>query len=101
MINKEYIKRTFSSLRLYNVFSTEHDIEFELWNEENIDEMNDGYNIAEFLPGYIGVGSNGGGEMIVVEIETGKFYSIPFIPMDISDRMLIAKSMDELIKMKK
>jgi hypothetical protein len=76
-------------------------MEFKLWNEGDIDEMNDNYNIVQFLPGYIGVGSNGGSEMIAIEIETGKFYSIPFIPMNISDRLLVANSMDELIKMMK
>ena len=101
MKTKEEIKGELRNLGFHKVQSAEHDMGFDLWKVDDIDEINKGYEVPEFLPSYIGIGSNGGGEMLAVEFATGKIFSIPFIPMQDSDRLEVAISLEDLIKMKK
>ena len=96
MISKHEIKETIIRLGFKNFYSKHHDWEFDLWDSDKIDEYNDLYKINEFIPGYYGIGSNGGGELLTVELESGIIYAIPFIPMDDSERIEIVKSINDL-----
>jgi len=98
MISKYEIKGAIKILEFKTFYSKHHDLEFELWDTDNIDEYNQMYNIDEFIPGYYGIGSNGGDELLTVELESGIIYSIPFIPMDDSERIEIFKTINELNK---
>jgi hypothetical protein len=98
MINENQIKETLNLLTIENSHSKNQELEFELWEIKNIDEINKSYNVNEFIPGYFGIGSNGGDEMLTVELLTGEIYSIPFIPMDSEEKVFIAKSIDKLFK---
>ena len=98
MTKKQEIKDTIKKLGFKNFYSKVQDVEFDFWDLEKIVEYNEMYNIEEYIPGYYGIGTNGGEEMLAVEIKTGIVYSIPFIPMDESERIEISKSIDQLIK---
>ncbi|MBZ0246460.1 MAG: hypothetical protein K8H85_10970 [Cyclobacteriaceae bacterium] len=99
-MNKDILKETLGNLKLGRIRSAELNIDFDIWNLNELAELNESYNIEEFIPGYFAIGSNGGEEMLTLEISTGKFYSVPFIPMDKSERTLVASSLDELIGMR-
>ena len=85
--------RNFKSTQVKHL---QHNIEFELWNVNDLEHLNKEYCVDEFLPNYLAIGSSGGGEMLTVELVTSKCYSIPFIPMQASDRLEIAKSLKGL-----
>ncbi len=75
---------------------------FALWPAEDVVANNVGYNVGEFLPEYFAFGSNGGGEMFVLERARGRqspVYSIPFVPMDAKDRMLVAPSFVSFVRL--
>jgi hypothetical protein len=38
-----------------------------LWPAAEVEESNDGYEVAKWLPGFVGFGSNGGGELLVFD----------------------------------
>jgi hypothetical protein len=99
MITKEEIKAELERMNIDEINSI--GLDFTLWKLSEIDELNTEYDVAEYLPGYYAVGSNGGGEMLAVELETEMIYSIPFIPMESNDRLLIANKLEYLTKMNK
>ena len=49
-----------------------------LYPLEELQEINDDYEIEEFLPGHIIIGSNGGGELYGIDIN-GNFFNVPVI----------------------
>jgi hypothetical protein len=64
-----------------------------LWRVEELGERNAGYEVAEFAPGLLLFGSNGGGEAFGFDIRTGQFRIVaaPFIGMhQLSDAIVIA-----------
>ncbi len=61
---------------------------FRLCSAEEVIEYDRGYNVGEFLPGWFAIGSNGGGEMLLIRKRDGSpcpVYMVPFIPMAESD----------------
>jgi hypothetical protein len=65
---------------------------FRLCPAEEVIAYNRGYRVAEFLPGYFAIGSNGGGEMLAIREQEGSpcpVYMVPFIPMADSDAVQI------------
>jgi SMI1/KNR4 family protein SUKH-1 len=69
------------------------------WPAETVVTSNVDYAVAEFLPGFFGFASNGGGELLAFDVRGGEPYSIvmvPFVPMDIEHAVPIASSFDEL-----
>jgi hypothetical protein len=66
---------------------------FQLWSTSEVIEYNHGYNVEEFLPGWLAIGSSGGGEMLAIRKRDGSpcpVYMVPFIPMAESDAVQIA-----------
>ena len=64
-----------------------------LWRVEELSERNRGYEVAEFAPGLLLFGSNGGGEAFGFDARTGQFriVAVPFIGMHVlSDAIVIA-----------
>lgn len=98
MFTKELIieKISLSSKDTYE--SVEQQLIFNFWKADNLISLNNDYNVEEFIPGYFGIGSDGGDEMLTVELSSGKIYSIPFIPMDSKEKVFIANTIDDLIK---
>ncbi len=67
---------------------------FQLWPEREIEGHNRGYEVAKYAPGYLGFGSNGGGELFAFDL-LGRVVMIPFIPMDGEYAVVIAESWKE------
>ncbi len=70
---------------------------FQLWPAADVAELNGSYRIPDFLPGYAGFGSNGGGELLAFA-PSGAVVMVPFIPMDASEAVEIAPSFIELAR---
>lgn len=52
-----------------------------LWEKNDIEELNDAYEINEFLTNSVLIGSDGGDTAYGIN-EDGKFFSVPFIGMN-------------------
>lgn len=65
-----------------------------LWQPEKIDELNQGYQLSEYAPGFIGFGSNGAGELLVVD-EAGEGSNVPAIGMSPKEAIRIAGDLQE------
>jgi hypothetical protein len=64
-----------------------------LWRVEELSDRNLGYEVAEFAPGLLLFGSNGGGEAFGFDTRTGQFriVAVPFIGFDdLSNAIVIA-----------
>ncbi len=68
---------------------------FQLWEISEVSDNNSGYEVQNYLPDYFGIGGNGGGELLALNTKNKKVYTIPFIPMDEKDALLVAESFNE------
>ncbi len=62
---------------------------FQIWPVEQVLQHQHGYKTDEFIPGFFGFGSSGGGELLAFDARVGKPWPvvmIPFIPMRPSTR---------------
>jgi hypothetical protein len=55
---------------------------FQIWPAEKVAEWNQNYRVAEFIPGFLGFGSNGGGELFAFDMRGNKPWPIVMIPFD-------------------
>ena len=64
----------------------------QLWPAAEVEELNNGYEIASFLPGFLGFGSNGGDELFVFDTRVApwRVCMVPFIPMEEAEAVEIA-----------
>jgi len=60
---------------------------FQLWSPEEIESTNKGYEVEQNVPGFLGFGSNGGGEMLAFD-QIGQIFMIPFVPMRVNEAKL-------------
>lgn len=68
------------------------------WSTEEVVESNIDYEVAEYLPGFFGFGSNGGGELLAFKVEASEpwpIYMVPFVPMEKEAAYIIAKNFEE------
>lgn len=75
---------------------------FQMWLAKDVIEMNKGYGVSESIPGFFGFGSNGGGELLAFDARTPlpyKIYTIPFIPMDEKEAILVADDFATFLEM--
>lgn len=73
---------------------------FSLWPAQDVMQHNESYQIAEYLPGFFGFGSNGGGELLAFDARHSKpwpIVMIPFIPMEVTEAVQISTGFDEFI----
>lgn len=78
------LKSEIENLRAEGYVEGELSIEplwYQIWEPDRIPEYNSDYGVAEFAPGYMAFGSNGGGELLVVN-ENGAIFSLPAIGME-------------------
>ena len=66
-----------------------------IWEPENLAEYNRDYELARYLPGFTAFGSNGGGELLVVD-KSGAVYTVPAIGMEPGFANKIAESIGDL-----
>lgn len=65
-----------------------------LYPLEELQEINDDYEIEEFLPGHIIIGSNGGGELYGID-NKGNYFNVPVL-MDLNDITLLGTNLELL-----
>ena len=70
---------------------------FQLWSSDEVEQMNRDYHVQEFVPGYIGFGSNGGGELLAFD-SGGRVFMIPFVAMSVSEVTPVADSWAEFVE---
>ena len=68
---------------------------FQLWPPDEILEMNRSYRVAEYAPGFLGFGSDGGGEMLAFDRD-GAVFMLPFAGMAPKEAKKIASSWSEI-----
>lgn len=68
-----------------------------LWEKNDIEELNDDYEVNEFLTNSILIGSDGGDTAYGIN-EEGKFFSVPFIGMDDGEIVILGNSFEEFIE---
>jgi hypothetical protein len=76
-------------------------LNFHLWPAEDVLELNEGYSVDDYIPGYFAIGSSGGGECLAFntrEDPPWKVYRIPFIPMEEKYAELVADSFSNLLE---
>ena len=71
---------------------------FQLWQIDQLVQANQDYEVQIYLPNYFGIGSNGAGELIAVNLESQRFFAIPFIGMEEKDAWLIAENFEDFEK---
>jgi cell wall assembly regulator SMI1 len=71
-----------------------------LWNAEELAEMNKSYQVADYAPGLLLVGSDGGGEAFAFDTRTSPWpvVKVPFVGMELQYAEVIAGSFDEFLK---
>lgn len=67
---------------------------FVLFPLEELQEINDDYEIEEFLPGHIIIGSNGGGELYGID-KDGNYFNVPAL-IDEDDVSLLGTDIESL-----
>ncbi|QYJ82010.1 hypothetical protein [Shewanella aegiceratis] len=65
-----------------------------LWHPDELEEFNRDYQLAEYVPGFLTFGCNGGGELLVVN-ELGEVFYMPCIGMALDTAIKIANSLQE------
>ena len=71
----------------------------QLWPAKDVVELNSRYDIKTFAPGFFGIGSNGGGELIALDTRHGVPFPVVLLSavgMDAQEATLIAGSFEEL-----
>ena len=68
-----------------------------LWEKEEIEGLNDAYEVKEFLNNSILIGSNGGDNAYGIDVD-GKFFEVPFIGMDDDEKKVLGNSFEEFIE---
>lgn len=76
-IPREYLEYLRSGGRTES-FTADEPGYFILWPIDEIEKMNASYEVAEYMPGFLGFGSDGGGEMLAFDA-AGVVYKLPFI----------------------
>lgn len=68
-----------------------------LWEKSDIEELNDDYEVNEFLTNSVLIGSDGGDTAYGIN-EEGKFFSVPFIGMDNDEVEVMGNNFEEFIE---
>ncbi len=66
-----------------------------IFEPENLEQYNIEYEISEYAPGFTAFGSNGGGELLVLN-EKGEVFTLPAIGMEPQYADKIAESIEHL-----
>jgi hypothetical protein len=64
---------------------------FQLWPLAEVEQLNRDYQVTEFAPGFLGFGSNGGGELLAFGAD-GRVFTMPFVGMGREHAWLVAES---------
>ncbi|RAW00575.1 SMI1/KNR4 family protein [Pseudochryseolinea flava] len=71
---------------------------FILWPLTEMIQLNSGYKVDEYIPGFFVFASNGGDNAYAIEKFTGSIYEIPFIGMSKDEAVLISETFTRFIQ---
>ena len=71
-----------------------------LWRVEELAEMNTAYQVDEYAPGLLLIGSDGGGEAFAFDTRTNPWpvVKVPFVGMDLQYAEVLSPSFDAFLK---
>jgi hypothetical protein len=69
-----------------------------LWATADLIAANKDYGFGDFVSGYFGIGSDGGGESFGFDSTSGKFFMVPFISSGWSDSIPVGEGFNEFIE---
>jgi hypothetical protein len=75
---------------------------FVLWRTEKVVEQNEGYEVRKNVPGFFGIGSNGGGELLAFDARSEQPWPVvmsPFIPMDEAEARQVAPDFESFVRL--
>jgi hypothetical protein len=70
---------------------------FQLWPLTKVEQLNQDYNVQEFAPGFLGFGSNGGGELLAFDADD-KVFAMPFVDMCRERAWFVAESWTDFVE---
>ena len=70
-----------------------------LWRAEELADMNLAYQVEEYAPGLLLIGSDGGGEAFAFDTRTSPWpvVKVPFVGMDVRYVKILGQSFDEFL----
>jgi hypothetical protein len=73
-----------------------------IFSPEEIQQINNDYKIEEFMSGALLVGSDGGDEALIIDMRAGsdtlgKYYLVPFIPLNWKEAKLAGSTFSESV----
>ncbi len=74
---------------------------FQIWPAEQVLELNAAYEVRDNLPKFIGIGSNGGGELLAFDARSDPPWPVvmvPFIPMDEAEACIVAPNFESFVR---
>lgn len=74
---------------------------FQLWPVEEILQLNKDYEVQKWVPGFFGIGSDGGGYLLAFDTRTSwpwEIVKVPFGYLDKVEATLVAASFNEFVK---
>ncbi|MGL4462817.1 MAG: SMI1/KNR4 family protein [Planctomycetia bacterium] len=75
---------------------------FQLWPVGEVATLNRGYGVVEYLPGFFGFGSDGGGELLALDCRGRPPWPVvivPFIPLEAEDALPVAADFAEFVRL--
>ena len=75
---------------------------FVLWPAEQVVEQNEGYGVRKYVPGFFGIGSNGGGELLAFDARSEPPWPvvmIPFVPLDEAEACQVAPNFESFVRL--
>lgn len=96
-MNIEEIKQILSSWISEGFIEGELSVEPEwyvLWQPEEVEDINNNYELSKYAPGFISFGGNGGGELLVAN-HKGEVFYLPSIGMSPESAIKIADGLQE------
>jgi hypothetical protein len=70
-----------------------------LWEVEKLIELNEAYEVAEYAPGLLVFGSDGGGEAVAFDYRSASqpIVSVPFVGMDLAEARPLAPTFNSFL----
>ena len=75
---------------------------FQLWPVDEVLTANRDYQLAEFLPGFFGFGSSGGGDLLALDCRGRPPWPVvvvPFIPVDVAEAQSVAADFGGFVRL--
>jgi len=68
-----------------------------LWRAEQLQELNAGYSVGEFLPGVLLIGTDGGDTAYGID-DNSQYVSVPIVGMALDEVQVIGSSLEQFLQ---